>query len=226
MDVVPYSNIYLFVFRVRVPWWASAGLLPGATWLCNLPDDTHALVGGMQWSMPTRSLLCQPEDQAPQIHIWVQRWHFVQWRGGEEHQVRLCGLHVVQRREAERTWDREREKDRERWHESESIQKYIIKLYIMDNDICKIEDFFSPSVNSQRVYGVRQSQNKQTKTNKKYVVSVKCCQKNEQKKKKNGGWEVIRCRTISISIWLLLSIHSLGLRQPQSNKQRGSGFLG
>lgn len=114
-----YSHACPLVFRVWVPWWGSAGLLPGPARLCNLPDDAHALVGGMQWSVPARSLLCQPEDQAPQIHVWVQRWHLVQRRGGEEHQVRLCGLHVVQRREAERKRERRREKESERERERE-----------------------------------------------------------------------------------------------------------
>lgn len=87
----------------------------------------------------------------------------------------------------EKESEKDREKERERWHESESIQKYIIKLYIMDIDICIIEDFFSPSVNSQRVYGVSQSQKKK-KLWKKNVVSVKRCQKNKHTQKKPPRW--------------------------------------
>lgn len=50
----------------------------------------------------------------------------------------------------------------------------------MDNDVCKIEDFFSPSVNSQRVYGIRQSQKKTP--NKKKVCCI--C---EKKTNTHGG---------------------------------------
>lgn len=40
-------------------------------------------------------LLRQPEDEAPEIYLRMQRWHVLQRGGGEDHQVWLRGLHVA-----------------------------------------------------------------------------------------------------------------------------------
>lgn len=56
----------------------------------------------------------------------------------------------------------------------------------MDNDVCKIEDFFSPSVNSQRMYGIGQSQKKTNKHKNKQKICCICETLSEKQTKKNG----------------------------------------
>lgn len=86
--VLPFS-------RVWVSRGACARLLPGTARVRHLPDNAHGLLGGVHRRLRHGGLLHQPEDEAPEIHLRMQRWNLLQRGGGEDHQVRLRGLHVA-----------------------------------------------------------------------------------------------------------------------------------
>ena len=48
-------------------------LLPGAARLRHLPDNARRLLGGVHRGVRHGDLLRQPEDEAPEIHLRVQR---------------------------------------------------------------------------------------------------------------------------------------------------------
>lgn len=93
---------------------ACARLLPGTARVRHLPDNAHGLLGGVHRRLRHGGLLRQPENEASEIHLRMQRRDLLQRGSGKDHQVRLRGLHVAPfariSRRCRRAEDRKRER--------------------------------------------------------------------------------------------------------------------